>query len=547
VPFETARPRLDDIDWFLTVQERGNPSTRIDERRHGVSAATEPVAWTEGNDARPLIDGASYFQRLSEVFATLEAGDWVYISDLEGNADQCLVGPGSERGIVLTDLVHRGVHVRGLLWRSNAAFNQVDNLLLTRGVNEAGGCMLLDHRIRRGGSHHQKIVVIRRRDDAAGDVAFVGGIDLAHGRRDTPRHEGDGQRAELDARNYGERPPWHDVQVELRGPAVDDVAYTFRERWEDPNPLDTRNPLRALTRRLARAPEAHPDLGPDRTPPPCGDMAVQVLRTYPSRRRSYPFARDGERSIAAAYTKVFDRARSFIYLEDQYLWSFEGAAVLGAALRREPQLRLVLVAPRHPDPDGRLTGAASRYGRYRVIETLGDAGGDRVAVFDLENDDGTPIYVHSKICIVDDLWMAIGSDNLNRRSWTHDSEISCAIIDRRLDERAPQDPGAHGLGARQLARATRLRLTAEHLGLSSDDAGDELVDPPRWFDALRASASALDRWHDGGHAGPRPNGHLRVHKPQRPREGPLVKWVHTHVLDPDGRPRKVRASDRRGS
>jgi len=50
-------------------------------------------------------------------------------------------------------------------------------------------------------------------------------------------------------------------------------------------------------------------------------------------------------------------------------------------------------------------------------------------MFDLHNAEGTPIYVHAKVCIVDDEWMTIGSDNLNLRSWTHDSELTCAVVD----------------------------------------------------------------------------------------------------------------------
>src|SRR6185295_19700246 len=88
----------------------------------------------------------------------------------------------------------------------------------------------------------------------ADDAAFVGGMDLVHGRHDDHHHLGDPQSADLDPAGYGERPGWHDVQVVLHGPAVDDIAYTFRERWEDPTPLDTRNPLRWVLQRLTRQP-----------------------------------------------------------------------------------------------------------------------------------------------------------------------------------------------------------------------------------------------------------------------------------------------------
>ena len=111
----------------------------------------------------------------------------------------------------------------------------------------------------------------------------------------------------------------------------------------------------------------------------------------------------------------------------------------------------MVVVPRYPDPDGAVAGEASRIGRERVLDALHDVGHERVAVYDLENRASTPVYVHSKVCIIDDVWMAVGSDNLNRRSWTHDSELSCGVVDERLDPRLPADPGGLGDGARVLA------------------------------------------------------------------------------------------------
>jgi phosphatidylserine/phosphatidylglycerophosphate/cardiolipin synthase-like enzyme len=271
---------------------------------------------------------------------------------------------------------------------------------------------------------------------------------------------------------------------------------------------------------------------------------VQVLRTYPARRRAYPFAPQGERSIARAYLKVFARARRLVYLEDQYLWSYAAAAALCEALRREPELLVVVVIPRYPDPDGRLAGGASAVGRRHVQDELVAAGGDRVAIYNLENEEGTPIYVHSKVCVVDDSWMAVGSDNLNRRSWTHDSEISCTVFDDRLDARDPRDPGGVGDGARVLPRDARLRLAAEHGGLEPDEI-DAATEPKVWFDLLRRRAERLDAWHGAGRSGPRPPGHLRVHGPEHvPVRGrQVLRWIHDHVLDPDGRPRRLAERD----
>lgn len=183
-------------------------------------------------------------------------------------------------------------------------------------------------------------------------------------------------------------------------------------------------------------------------------------------------------------------------------------------------------------------------GQMTVLERLGAAAGDRVAVYDLENLEGTPIYVHAKICIIDDVWLQVGSDNLNRRSWTHDSELSCVVLDATLDEREPRDPGGLGDGARLLARHTRLTLWREHLGRAEGDVAD-LLDPATGFRAWQAAAAALDAWHRAGRQGPRSPGHARVHTLE-PIPAPTRWWaqaLHGRMVDPDGRPRHLRRSD----
>jgi phosphatidylserine/phosphatidylglycerophosphate/cardiolipin synthase-like enzyme len=330
------------------------------------------------------------------------------------------------------------------------------------------------------------------------------------------------------------------VQLEVHGPAVADIDFTFRERWSDPTPLDHRTPWRAAIARVVHEPKrgsALPAAIPDETPR--GRHAVQVLRTYPARRPAYPFARVGERSIARAYLKAFTRARKLIYIEDQYLWSPEAANAMARALRRSPDLRVIAVVPRFPDRGGRVSGPPYRIGQQRAIERLLAAGGERVAVYDLEAESGLPIYVHAKVCVVDDVWLAVGSDNLNRRSWTNDSEASCAVIDEEIDAREPRDPGGLGDEARVLARDTRLRLWREHAGIDDDDV---LLDPANGFDALVARARALDDWHARGSRGPRPPGRLRCHHPE-----PVPRWaawwahaLYRTVVDPDGRPIRER-------
>jgi phosphatidylserine/phosphatidylglycerophosphate/cardiolipin synthase-like enzyme len=526
-----------DHPWFLSAAERAHPGP----------SDVRALAWTEGNRLTPLVDGREYFARLAETLEPLEPGDRVFLMDWRGDDDEVLADGGPTLAGILAELARRGVEVRGLLWRSHPrvlGFNEEEETELAAVVNEAGGELLLDERVRRAGSHHQKLVIVEHPDDPDADVAFVGGIDLCHGRRDDAGHLGDPQAEHLD-RRYGERAPWHDVQVEVRGPALAQLRETFRERWDDRTPIEHESsPLGRLRARAAREPTV-PELLPPRTraPSPCGTHAVQVLRTYPARRPAYPFAPHGERTIARFYQSALTRARSLLYIEDQYFWSRDVGESLARALRRSPELRVIVVVPRFPDRDGWISGPPHRIGQHGTLELVRDAGGERVAVYDVENELGTPIYVHAKVVVIDDEVALVGSDNMNRRSWTHDSELSLAVFDAERDGREPWDPGLEGRGARRFARSLRLRLAREHLCAGEDDG---LLDPVGTFERFRESARALDAWHRGGRRGPRPSGRLREHVPE-----PVAPWqrlfaapLYRLLIDPDGRPFGMRRAHR---
>jgi phosphatidylserine/phosphatidylglycerophosphate/cardiolipin synthase-like enzyme len=476
--------------------------------------------------------------------SALQAGDLLLFTDWRGDPDERLTAAGPRVADLFCAAARHGVLVRGLLWRSHLdsfQFSEQENRQLGEEVEAAGGQCVLDMRVRPGGSHHMKMIVLRHAGRPAADVAFVGGIDLCHSRRDDAWHAGDPQRQPM-AAVYGTSPPWHDVQAMIQGPAVGDVEAVFRERWEDPAPA-TRNPARRLRDLLAGVEDARrlPPQLPD--PSPRGTHAVQLLRTYPCRRRGYAFAPDGERSVARGYLKVLPRARSLIYLEDQYLWNAGVVAALARALRDQPGLRLIAVIPRFPDQDGRLSRPPNLVGRIDALAALQRAGGNRVAVYSPENQAGTPVYVHAKVCVVDDTWAIVGSDNFNRRSWTHDSELSCAVIDQ------PAGPGGSappGDGVRRsagtYAHALRTALSREHLG----GADAELDSGCGVFEAFRRAAASLDAWHAAGRRGPRPPGRLRGYRRPvlRPWTMAWARLPYRLVYDPDGRPPAMRRAGR---
>lgn len=499
-------------DWFLTADERGNPDSRL-------------PTWCEGNRVEPLIHGSTYFDRLVTEVEALDAGDHLFFTDWRGDPDERMRDDGPTIAELFCNAAERGVVVKGLMWRSHLdkfAYSEEENQHLGDAIEHAGGEVLLDQRVRFGGSHHQKLVVLRHPGRPERDVAFAGGIDLCHSRRDDESHRGDSQAVQM-SEQYGNRPPWHDVQLRLAGPVVGALDTTFRERWNDPAPLDMLSPIAWIEDKLRGAdltPGKLPEQPPD--PPTCGPHAVQVLRTYPDAHFEYDFAPHGERSIARGYSKAVKRAKRLIYLEDQYLWSKRAAHLFAGAIADNPELHLIAVVPRHPDVDGRLALPPNMIGRRQAIDVCREASKERVHVYDVENHEGTPVYVHAKVCVIDDIWVSVGSDNFNRRSWTHDSELSCAVLD----------------DTQQFARDLRLRLMREHLDRASDGSQDGgLDDPDTAVREIADAAQALDAWHASGRSGARPPGRLRPHKPEK--LGLLTRlWAepaYRLIYDPDGR------------
>jgi phosphatidylserine/phosphatidylglycerophosphate/cardiolipin synthase-like enzyme len=155
------------------------------------------------------------------------------------------------------------------------------------------------------------------------------------------------------------------------------------------------------------------------------------------------------------------------------------------------------------------------------------------------------LHVHAKVCVIDDIWASVGSDNVNRRSWTHDSEISCAVLDDTLDEREPRVVDGYGTGARRFARGLRLDLAREHLDRDDGDDAD-LVDPVSAFEAFAKSAGRLQSWHDAGCRGARPPGRLRPYlETALPRRTTLwARPLYRTIYDPDGRPLWMRVRNK---
>jgi len=395
----------------------------------------------EGAPPRPrtnveiLVDGRQTFRAawkaIEQAKHSVWLADWSMSVDmaLVRGEDQASVPPSqgaSGSGYRVFDLLTAAasqLDVRVLLWSGSLIFKP--RALVTRQelarLHRANPRLrgVTDKHVHFAHCHHQKTIVVD------GRIAFVGGLDMTDfdvDRWDTPAHP---IRAGLN---------WHDLCLRLEGEAAADVGHNFIQRWQ------------AVTGEAVQLPQVSGVAGR------AGSAAVQIVRTIPP--RIYPFARDGEFGIAWAYQQAIRSAHSFIYIENQYLWSPAIVNELIAALKREhdPEFRVVLVLPARPNIGKRDTDVhvdqlrAADQGRGRVhLFSLYTAGEEERR--HRKRWTYKPIYVHAKVAIVDDQWYTVGSANLNGRGMESDSEINAQVCDARQ------------------ARALRLQLWSEHLGL----------------------------------------------------------------------------------
>ncbi|KAK1385618.1 Phospholipase [Heracleum sosnowskyi] len=222
-----------------------------------------------------------------------------------------------------------------------------------------------------------------------------------------------------------------------------------------------------------------------------------------------------EESIHIAYCSLIEKAEHFVYIENQFFISgLKGDEVirnrvLESMYRRiirahheKKSFRVIIVIPLLPGFQGGIddAGAASvraiMHWQYRTIcrgqnsilhnlyDLLGARVHDYISFYGLRSYgklfDGGPVaasqvYVHSKVMIVDDCTVLIGSANINDRSLlgSRDSEIGVLIEDKELVD---SFMGGKPWKAGKFASSLRHSLWSEHLGLPAVEMG-QIIDP----------------------------------------------------------------------
>lgn len=377
---------------------------------------------------------------------------------------------------------------------NNESISQIVNNV----IDSKRGFAFRDRSARSFGSWHQKSTfILQEKSDGGGSdpykvlAGYLGGIDLAEGRWDSDFH------LSKDPERQGGQ--WMDIQMKLEGEAVWDLLNNFRHRWKAMETITSSTHLTKcrpvldsaeLNASFSAPLSANHDISTKKIKI-SGDQAfVQVNRTIPSLScYSDPAviantgitvpSSTGERGSLASYTKAINNAKRFIVINDQYFYSLELALLLHNRLKAAdgPDF-LVLVLPKelgeseYIDPHfyklrqkaihtlyygatDTSTSTESKCGKIAANPTTTTPNvKSKVVILHPINREGKKTYVHSKHLIVDDVWMSIGSANLNSRSLTYDMEINAAIVAQKLMQ-----------GATNMVKTQRVEIFQKLLGL----------------------------------------------------------------------------------
>jgi cardiolipin synthase A/B len=411
--------------------------------------ATYPVR--EGNAVVPLVDGGPAYRRICRAVEAARCSVWVTVAFID--RDTPLPGGDGTLFDVLDRAAGRGLDVRALFWREPllAPFvsdpvmrhfegNDADRAFLEQ--RGAGFSARWDH-LPRTYCHHQKSWVIDASED--GEVAFVGGINIHGSSMVEPGHPA------------GPHGNVHDAYIEIKGPAATDVHHNFVQRWNEASERD-------VVSGCWPDPGASGELGfPSRLSEPPGEIPVQIQRTI--RRGTYTDATpaagansfpigDGEKSALEQYLRAIEGARSTIYFEDMVLASPQIFEALLAAMDRG--VEVVYLVARTYRPPAATRGNRDRTDFVAALSAVTSHRNFTLVGIAAPRHDGSyeDIFVHAKICLIDDEWATIGSTNIANRSFHGDTELNASFWHP------------------QTVRNLRRDLFSEHLGRDTDNLDD---------------------------------------------------------------------------
>jgi len=355
------------------------PDSDILQRHLAIEDAVAESPLVTGNHTRILRDGAATF---SAMFAAIRGArdhinlEYYIVEDVESD--------GEHLGDLLLAQRAKGVQVNIIYdsYGSNATPTAFFDRLRAGGINvvdynpinvleaNAGSPANRDHR---------KILVVD------GATAVVGGVNLS---RDYEVHS----LAKSGAAKGKPADYWRDTDLQIDGPVVAQLQKLFLEHWSAQKgpPLNEANFFPSVS--------------------PKGKEIVRVLGSTP------------KDAVPRYYVTVLSAIRN----AEQRIWMATAYFVptqkevddLVAGVRRGVDVRLLL--PGQSDSDLAFTVGRSYY--KKLLE-----GG--VKIFETRNE-----VLHSKVAVVDGVWIIIGSSNFDRRSVLFNDEVDSVVLGRDTGE-----------------------------------------------------------------------------------------------------------------
>eukprot|EP01100_Stratorugosa_tubuloviscum_P005997 TRINITY_DN261_c1_g1_i2.p1 TRINITY_DN261_c1_g1~~TRINITY_DN261_c1_g1_i2.p1 ORF type:complete len:410 (+),score=180.18 TRINITY_DN261_c1_g1_i2:1009-2238(+) len=318
------------------------------------------------------------------------------------------------------------------------------------------------------------------------------------------------------------RMPWHDIHMQVDGPAAADVASNFIQRWNHAiRTSQTFGKIKPYLVGLPEDPSAISKLLPTVNEIGFRDCECQVLRSVASWSSGIT---EPETSIYKAMRAVITNAKHFIYIENQYFISALKSNTgrqpqniiadaiyqrLRSAIINKEEFKCVVVIPVFPAGD--LNSVTTRYiikyvyktisrRKHSVLQKLQEEFPnqnleDYIIFLSMRNYgeiNGVmhteQVYIHAKLMIVDDQITICGSANINDRSLLGDRDSEIAVITGTEEGKYDSILGGKSTKVSEFSHTLRKRLWCDLVGIAANsEQANVLRDPIAGYQFLLAT------------------------------------------------------------
>ena len=349
--------------------------TDIFERHLAYEQEITGAPLTAGNKVTLLQDGPSTYQALYAAMAgaksSIDMESYIIEDDEVGRRFATELKAAQARGVVV-NLIYDGV---GSISTPKAYFDD----LAAHGVNTLQFNPVDPLKAKAGwdlnSRDHRKLTIID------GRTAFVGGINIS-----SVYSGGSFSQHSKETPGHGQKVPWRDTDLQIDGPVVADFQKLFMDTW-----------ARQKGKPMANA-DYFPQIGRQ------GDVVVRAIGGTSTEPYSQIYATLVS-AIRSASTSIL-LANAYFDPDPQLMGALTDAAKRGVDVQ--------VLLPSVSD-----TWLVSAAGRRHYGELL-EAG---VKIWQRQG-----ALLHSKTTLIDGVWSAIGSTNLDRRSFLHNDEIDAIVL-----------------------------------------------------------------------------------------------------------------------